>query len=459
VNPVLEHPKVEQLTAFLCGKLDSVDQEAIGAHVAACDRCCQALREIPDDKFVALLKDANAVPETGDGRHYGSLNRDLSLPMELRKHPRYKIGKFLGSGGMGLVYQAEHRMMDRIVALKILHHDLIQNPRIVKRFRQEVKAAARLLHPNIVTAYDADQAGDAHFLVMEYVDGVSLYRLVAKRGPLEVAYAAYFIRQAAKGLEHAFQQGMVHRDIKPQNLMLTRKGQVKILDFGLARLAAETRTPGDFSLASAEGESPEPSDADAEGLTNLGDVMGTPDYMAPEQAIDASAADIRADIYSLGCTMYYLLTGKTPFETKSIRAKVFAQKYSQPRPITKLRDDLPASLVQIIEKMMAKDPQDRYQTPTAVVKALAPFAKPTPMAKSVPFEAPPAPAQKPAQTQIATPPVVEAAGKETQNFLARCPFCLTRIRIPARALGASLPCPHCSSYFTSVPEDEGSGPR
>jgi serine/threonine protein kinase len=393
------------------------------------------LRAIPDDALAVQLKEISAVPNETQASF------DLTLPAELLNHPRYKIGKFLGSGGMGLVYQAEHRIMDRIVALKILHHDLVRHPRVVQRFRQEVKAAARLSHPNIVAAYDADQAGDAHFLVMEFVDGVSLDRLVKKRGALEPGYACYFIRLAAKGLAHAFQAGMVHRDIKPQNLMLTRNGQVKILDFGLARLASETRA----DLAAGPGPG-----VRGNALTNLGDVMGTPDYMAPEQAQDASQADIRADIYSLGCTLYFLLTGQTPYSPGTARAKLLAKQTVAPQPITKWRGDLPAALVQVIEKMMARDPGQRYQTPAAVVKALAPFAKPAPVAA-------PTPAKK--ADAAPSPGIVDAARNEPNNFLARCPFCVTRIRLPARALGASLPCPQCGSFFTAVPEEDGNTPR
>jgi serine/threonine protein kinase len=180
--------------------------------------------------------------------------------------------------------------------------------------------------------------------------------------------------------------------------------------------------------------------------------MGTPDYMAPEQALDSSQADIRADIYSLGCTLYYLLTGQKPFAGESARARVLARRHAAPTPITTRRDDLPAGLVAIVEKMMAKELADRYQTPAEVVKALAPHAKPAPVA------APTAAAKKPPAPR-AVSPVVEAAAGDAQNFLARCPFCLTRIRLPARALGASLPCPHCNSFFTAVPEDEGAAPR
>ena len=162
------------------------------------------------------------------------------IPAELVGHPRYRIVKRLGSGGMGTVYLAEHRLMDRSVALKVIRRDLLGNEALVERFRREVRAAARLgLHPNIVAAYDAEQAADSHFLVMEFVEGVDLAHLVKRQGPLPCALACQAVKQAAEGLEHAFQRGMVHRDIKPQNLMCTPDGQVKILDFGLARFASE----------------------------------------------------------------------------------------------------------------------------------------------------------------------------------------------------------------------------
>ena len=164
----------------------------------------------------------------------------MALPAELADHPRYRIVKRLGSGGMGTVYLAEHRLMDRSVALKVIRRDLLGNETLVERFRREVRAAARLaLHPNIVAAYDAEQAGETHFLVMEFVEGVDLAQLVKTEGPLPCILACQAVKQAAEGLEHAFQRGMVHRDIKPQNLMRTPDGQVKILDFGLARFANE----------------------------------------------------------------------------------------------------------------------------------------------------------------------------------------------------------------------------
>ena len=167
------------------------------------------------------------------------------LPKELNDHPRYRVVAALGAGGMGTVYRAEHRLMDRPVALKVIRGDLLGNEAMVERFRREVKSAARLAsHPNIVAAYDAEQAGETHMLVMEFIEGTDLARVVDRRGPLPVGEACEYARQAALGLQHAFEDGMVHRDIKPQNLMRTTRGQIKILDFGLARFASEVATHG-----------------------------------------------------------------------------------------------------------------------------------------------------------------------------------------------------------------------
>jgi WD40 repeat protein len=287
------------------------------------------------------------------------------VPPELAEHTRYRVLGLLGRGGMGAVYRAEHRLMERPVALKVIARDLIDDPAAVERFRREVKAAARLSHAHIVQAYDADQAGDVHFLVMEYVEGTDLARLVAERGPLPVAQACDYVRQAALGLQHAFEHGMVHRDIKPQNLMRTPQGQVKVLDFGLSRFVSESAPAG------AAGGAPGGDSA----ITQTGSLMGTADYIAPEQALDAHAADIRADVYSLGCTFYFLLAGHCPFPEGTFVDKVAAHRGSQPRPLTDFRQDVPPPLLRVLERMMAKDPARRYQTPSEVARALAPFTQ------------------------------------------------------------------------------------
>jgi len=295
----------------------------------------------------------------------------LEIPTELVDHPRYRVMNLLGVGGMGVVYQAEHLMMGRIVALKMISMKYTANAKAVERFRREVRAAAKLTHPNIVTAYDADEAGGRHFLVMECVDGVSLDRLVNRRGPLPVATACQVIRLAALGLQHAHAKGMVHRDIKPQNIMVNRKGNVKILDFGLARLIADTEAP----LDSEDGESPGANPA----ITSASTVMGTPDYLAPEQARNSHDVDIRADIYSLGCTLYFALTGKPPFaQSRTAFDKVLAHYQSEPPCLTLFRDDLPAGVLEIVAKMMSKKPADRYATPAEVATVLLPFTKAAP---------------------------------------------------------------------------------
>lgn len=321
----------------------------------------------------------------------------VALPAALATHARYRIVRQLGAGGMGVVYQAEHRLMERSVALKVISRALVDDAQAVERFRVEVKAAARLSHPNIVTAFDAEQAGDLHFLVMEFVDGLSLARQVEMRGPLPLQYACGFIRQVALGLQHAYEKGMVHRDIKPQNLMVTRAGRVKILDFGLARLARERSEPAGNrtappamagaaidpeatraflvdQAASLRASLPGERASDG-GLTAAGSTIGTPDYIAPEQITNSRAADIRSDIYSLGGTFYFLLTGVPPFPGGSIVDKLVAHHQTPPRDVRELRPDLPSEVAAIVQRMLAKDPRDRFQIPAEVAQALLPFSR------------------------------------------------------------------------------------
>jgi uncharacterized protein (TIGR03067 family) len=371
------HPRPDQLAAFRLGKLDDRELAEIERHVAECNSCCGNLKALPDDSFVGLVRRSAAPVDSGHsavtrvGQGAGTrtwagadtlTDPSVEVPAGLRDHPRYQILEKLGHGGMGVVFKARHRLMERVVALKILNPILLSHPASVERFQREVKAAARLVHPNIVTAYDADHAGESHFLVMECVTGVSLARLVEQRGALPVDQACAFVRQAALGLEHAFACGMVHRDIKPQNLMVTDDGCVKILDFGLARFASES----DVS-------SPHPTSLPAGRLTQTSTMMGTPEYIAPEQAQAAHAADIRADIYSLGCTLYHLLAGHAPFTHGSALDKVKAHQEQAARPLTEVRPDVPGALAQIVARMMAKDPAKRYQAPAEVAAALAPF--------------------------------------------------------------------------------------
>jgi serine/threonine protein kinase len=303
------------------------------------------------------------------------------IPADLVDHPRYRILEYLGSRGMGMVYKARHLVMDRLVALKIINPSLLDRPDMVERFRREVQAAARLDHPNIVVAYDAGQAGDTHFLVMEYVGGVDLDRLLTEHGRFPVAAACDYARQAALALQHAHEKGLVHRDMKPHNLMLTPQAQIKILDFGLARFVSEATpvtplTPAATPQAdpgAAVGSRPRTQEL-FKGITYVDTGVGTADYGAPEEAVDARRADIRADIYSLGCTLYRCLAGRVPFPVGSVAEKILAHQTQIPEPLTALRPEVPAGLAQVVERMMAKDPDQRYQTPADVARALQPFA-------------------------------------------------------------------------------------
>ncbi len=281
-----------------------------------------------------------------------------NVPPQLLNHPRYRVLKLLGQGGMGAVYLAEHLVMGRRVALKTINTQFLANGDAVSRFHREVRAAAKLQHPNVVAAYDAEQAGGLHFLVMEYVDGVSVAEYARRKRPLPVDQACVLVSQAALGLQHAHEQGLIHRDVKPANLMLTRKGQVKVLDFGLAQFARQ-----------------EDARADA-AQTASGAVLGTADYIAPEQTSSSRKVDIRADVYSLGCTLYYLLAGQVPFPDGTIIDKFIHHATDTPPELASLRPELPPELVEVVEKMMAKRPEDRYQTPGEVCLALRPFASP-----------------------------------------------------------------------------------
>lgn len=293
----------------------------------------------------------------------GMLTRFQAKQLLLGRSRRFFIGgKFkvleqLGQGGMGTVYLCEHQLMRRLVAVKVLPTQQLADPSVLERFFREARAVAALDHPNLVRAYDADRDGDLYFLVMEFVDGVSLQQLVQEHGPLEIQRACHYIAQAAAGLQAAHEAGWVHRDIKPGNILLDRAGNVKLLDLGLARLFTDK----------------------ADNLTQKFDdqaTLGTADYLPPEQAMDIRSVDIRGDLYSLGATLYFCLAGHAPFADRETTAqKLVAHQMFEPTPLREIRPDVPARLAAMVAQMMEKNPDDRLQIPQDVVRALEPWTR------------------------------------------------------------------------------------
>jgi serine/threonine protein kinase len=344
---------------------------------------------------------------------------DLStVPPELAAHPDYELQKQLGRGGMGMVYLARNRLMDRLEVIKVVHPGLLDSGAARERFLQEIRAAARLRHVNVVTAYSVLQGSELLGLAMEYVDGTDLARLVQSKGPLPVAHACQYARQAALGLQHAFGEGMVHRDVKPHNLLLSRKGELKVADFGLAKIAEQ-----------------------GGGLTRENAAMGTPEYIAPEQALDARKADTRSDVYSLGCTLYFLLTGRPPFPDDTPMMMILSHLEKQPAPVRSLRPEVSPELAEVVAKMMAKRPEDRYQTPAEVAQALLPYtrARGRPLAAAAPFVPPSETPTKPAleKTVLESLPLpadrsgaLPAAGRSGKVPKAVTPFPVEAIPLP-----------------------------
>jgi serine/threonine-protein kinase len=300
----------------------------------------------------------------------------------------YQLLDLLGEGGMGQVFKARHQVMDRVVVVKVIRKERLADKDAVQRFHREIRLAAQLDHPNLVRAHDAAQVGDTHFLVMEYAEGTDLHNLVQKAGPLPVGQACTYIRQAALGLQHAAERGMVHRDIKPSNLQVTGQGTLlKILDMGLAR--------------SMEPEGGERGRAE---LTQARTIMGTPDYISPEQIADARQVDIRADIYSLGCTLYFLLAGRPPFPVEAWEEKLVCHRRVEPQALEQVRPEVPPALGAVVRKMMAKRPEDRYANPLAVADALSPFCRMVGAVAVAAVAAPPAlPTTSAASPATATP--------------------------------------------------------
>jgi serine/threonine protein kinase len=262
---------------------------------------------------------------------------------------------------MGQVFLCEHIYMRKRVAVKVLPPAKAEQPAAVGRFYREARAAGALEHPNVVRTHDIDQDGNLHFIVMDYIDGPNLLDVVKRFGPMDIRRAMSYVRQTALGLDYAFRNAIIHRDIKPGNILIDRKGVARILDMGLARFLNDH---GDQITLKYDDKI----------------VLGTADYVAPEQIANSHTVDIRADIYALGATFYFLLAGHPPFPTGTVSQKLLWHRTKDPTPIRQIRPDVPDAIVVIVEKMMSKDPKARYQTPMQVVADLEPFlTEPVPL--------------------------------------------------------------------------------
>lgn len=329
----------------------------------AMDRLLENVRskhggELPDNpkKLASVFKKEGLLTDWHNEKLLGGKYKGFFLG-------KYKLLGHIGTGGMSSVYLAEHTRMGDKRAIKVLPKSRVRDATYLARFQLEAKAIASLNHPNIVLAYDIDNEDDVHYIVMEYVDGIDLQQLVKRDGALDFSTAADIIAQAARGLEHAHGQGVVHRDVKPANLLIDSKGNVRLLDMGLALVAAGD----DESLTVANNEN----------------VLGTADYLAPEQALNSHQVDHRADIYGLGCTFYFLLTGKPPFSDGTLAQRIAKHQSEMPTAVRQLRSDCPGELEGICVKMIQKDPRYRYQSAGDVAEVLERFVAAVPKGAKV----------------------------------------------------------------------------
>jgi hypothetical protein len=366
-------PETEVLTEYHAGHLSEADLSAVAYHLEKCPHCLEVLEGMDDaaDPLIGeLRKPARTDSVTPDEcrrvvERVELLCREPVQMLDLAGRPGtpgrvgpYQVLECLGEGGMGAVYKARHTHLGKIVALKLLPAERLSKS-AVARFLLEMKAVGRLDHPNIVQAYDASADGTP-YLAMEFLEGADLGKLVKRHGPLAFADACDVIRQAALGLQHAHEHGLVHRDLKPQNLMLTPGGVVKVLDLGLARLRPECGWQ----------EKPPAGAASAPPA-----VVGTVDYIAPEQLLNCDGVDIRADLYSLGCTLYHLLTGRPPFAgpQQTSFTKQQGHLLELAPPVSRSRPDVPPGLSAVLSRLLAKAPADRFATPAELATALQPY--------------------------------------------------------------------------------------
>ena len=363
MNPTV-HPQPRQLAEFVQGALAPDDASIVARHLAECPECettIQAIESKSDTMLTGLRSPAPDDPYIQEAEFRRAAEQAAAIPgVEAPPRPEvdkptavstkaptpqlgpYKLLTKLGEGGMGAVFKAQHEHLEKLVAIKVLPKNAMNDKAAVERFRREMKAVGRLHHPNIVVAHDAGEFRGVHYLVMEYVEGSDLSTLVKKQGPLSLDKAVSYVRQAACGLAFAHSKGIIHRDIKPANLLVDAEGTVKILDMGLARL------DGDGASKDAK-----------DGLTQTGQVMGTVDYMAPEQAFDTHRADAKADVYSLGCTLYRIVTGRNAFDGETLVQKILAHRENTVPALASPHGSIPDALELLYRRMMAKRPEER----------------------------------------------------------------------------------------------------
>ena len=368
-------PSLAILKSFSLGQLSIEESDELTSHIRSCETCRSDLETVTDaeDSLIATLRDPDEFASYREepecqialAKALGTLGdvADVYRPDDSRSYLPKLIGEYeivrpLGRGGMGRVYLAKHTKLGREVALKVMAQHRLADKQMRNRFEAEMQAIGRLSHPNIVTAHDAREVSGTAVLVTEYIDGFDLGQLLQRTGPIAVENACEIIRQVAVALEYTSAQGFVHRDVKPSNIMLGKNGEVKLLDLGLARFQYD--------------------DTDRPDMTGTGRVMGTADFIAPEQVTDSRSVDVRADIYSLGCTLFKLLTGVAPFEDDdhaSAFAKMTAHVTTAAPTVTECCPSIPGELARVVASMLAKKPEHRPRTPMLVAQQLAPFTR------------------------------------------------------------------------------------
>jgi len=410
---------------------------------------------VVDESALMSFLDARRVDETAEAHSLieemvqnGVLTNFQAEQFVLGKWRGFTIGRYkflerIGVGGMGQVFLCEHLHMKRRVAIKVLPPAKAEQPAALGRFYREARAAATLRHPNVVRTHDIDQDGELHFIVMDYIAGTNLLDIVKRFGPLDIGRATQYVVHIALALDFAFRNKIIHRDVKPGNIMIDREGVARLLDLGLARFLNDH---GDQLTLKYDDKI----------------VLGTADYVAPEQIENSHAVDTRADIYALGSTFYFLLAGHPPFPTGSVSQKLLWHRTKPPTRIRELRPEVPVEMATVLDRMMAKDPKDRCQTPAQLLtelERLLPAFVPPPRAEEMPILSPAARVEMPESTKVIEEGKPELAIPEPETLSANS--YLTPPRIDAQvkeqsrgtqvsSLSSGAPVPHLADAETGI---------